>query len=338
MGQYPEALEWFQRALNDPGVDTEDGALGPIYSNLGVLYYRLGEYDNAERYGLLGYDHSMRANAIRSAVPSLMNLSNVLCALGRWDEAVERCAQAAAILEESGQTELLSAVDVGLADALLQQNEPDLAKEVIARMKTAHIPMIDIEFRRLIVLGRHSMMTDAPDDAHQRFTAALELAESKVLHHEQADAHQALMELAELKNDLKGYIHHNKRQQEIRESIAGKQASIRVAMVSKEKEIAAERQEAERHKALLYGALPAEIADRMIRGEDVSGDKHENAAVLFLDVVGFTTHSSSMDPHDTTTLLAEIFERFDEICKQHSVTKVKTIGDSFMAVGFEGRR
>ena len=43
-----------------------------------------------------------------------------------------------------------------------------------------------------------------------------------------------------------------------------------------------------------------------------------------------------MDPHDTTTLLAEIFERFDEICKQHRVTKVKTIGDSYMAVGFEG--
>jgi class 3 adenylate cyclase len=62
----------------------------------------------------------------------------------------------------------------------------------------------------------------------------------------------------------------------------------------------------------------------------VSGDRFEHAAVLFADVVGFTTHSSSMDPTDVVALLEHMFSAFDAICDQHGVTKVKTIGDAYM--------
>ena len=119
----------------------------------------------------------------------------------------------------------------------------------------------------------------------------------------------------------------------MKNSMANK-PTLRIAMQEKEREIELERKEREKERAVLYSTLPPEIADRVIRGEDVSGDKHEHAAVLFLDVVGFTTHSSALDPQVTTRLLAEIFRRFDEICTEHNVTKIKTIGDSYMAVGF----
>ena len=131
-------------------------------------------------------------------------------------------------------------------------------------------------------------------------------------------------------------MEHNNEFTRITEEVRGTEATQKMAMMEAERRVQEERLKNEKERAILYSTLPDHVADRLIKGEDVSGDKHDNACVLFLDVVGFTTHTSSMDPHDTTTLLAEIFERFDEICKQHSVTKVKTIGDSYMAVGFEG--
>ena len=68
-----------------------------------------------------------------------------------------------------------------------------------------------------------------------------------------------------------------------------------------------ERREREKERAILYSTLPDHVADRLIRGEDVSGDHHGNAAVLFLDVAGFTTNSHDLPPSEVTALLAEVF-------------------------------
>ncbi|MBK6761707.1 MAG: hypothetical protein IPG73_13605 [Ignavibacteria bacterium] len=69
------------------------------------------------------------------------------------------------------------------------------------------------------------------------------------------------------------------------------------------------------------------------RGETVN-DSFDNASVLFLDVVGFTTHSSELEAGEVVSLLQNIFTTFDAICAKHDVMKIKTIGDSYMAVAF----
>jgi class 3 adenylate cyclase len=70
----------------------------------------------------------------------------------------------------------------------------------------------------------------------------------------------------------------------------------------------------------------------MLRGEDVSGDHFENASVLFLDIVGFTTISDRIPPGHVVHLLKAIFRVCDDVCKTHGLTKIKTIGDSYLAV------
>ena len=177
---------------------------------------------------------------------------------------------------------------------------------------------------------------DDVDKAKQVITAWLE---HKIDSEEQAaqmDAHKLLMDIAKRTGAFEDYIAHNEQYQSLKDKVFGAETARKVALREKHEEIAAERAIRERERALLYGALPREVADRLIRGEDVSGDHYDDAAVLFMDIAGFTTHSSSLAPHVTTQLLARIFERFDEICASHGVTKIKTIGDSYMAVSFEG--
>ncbi|MEL6476973.1 MAG: adenylate/guanylate cyclase domain-containing protein [Pseudomonadota bacterium] len=91
--------------------------------------------------------------------------------------------------------------------------------------------------------------------------------------------------------------------------------------------------EKEAYERLLKNVLPPVIATRMQEGERLIADSHEDACVLFADIVGFTAMSERMSPRDLVDLLNEIFTRFDEITDAFDLEKIKTIGDCYMVAG-----
>ena len=60
---------------------------------------------------------------------------------------------------------------------------------------------------------------------------------------------------------------------------------------------------------------------------------YSSVSILFTDFVGFTTISEEIDPGELIESLDEFFSTFDQIVAKHDLRKVKTIGDSYMAVG-----
>lgn len=90
--------------------------------------------------------------------------------------------------------------------------------------------------------------------------------------------------------------------------------------------------EQQKSEALLLNILPGAIADRLKRGESIIADNFPEVSVLFADLVGFTRLSARISPEDLVTLLNEIFSAFDRLAEKHGVEKIKTIGDSYMAV------
>lgn len=83
--------------------------------------------------------------------------------------------------------------------------------------------------------------------------------------------------------------------------------------------------------ALLESALPAVIAERLRRNEQVS-DAHEHVAIVFADIVGFTRISKALGSKGTVDMLNAFFARADHGCALFGMEKVKTIGDCYMAV------
>ncbi|MDP3676580.1 MAG: adenylate/guanylate cyclase domain-containing protein [Novosphingobium sp.] len=83
--------------------------------------------------------------------------------------------------------------------------------------------------------------------------------------------------------------------------------------------------------ALLESALPAAIAERLRRNEQVS-DAHEHVAIVFADIVGFTRISKALGSKGTVDMLNAFFARADHGCALFGMEKVKTIGDCYMAV------
>lgn len=87
----------------------------------------------------------------------------------------------------------------------------------------------------------------------------------------------------------------------------------------------------ERADALLTNVFPHEVALALKRGER-SIAQHAEVGVLFADVVGFTRLSSRLLPSHLLEVLEEVFGRFDDLAQQHGVTKLKTVGDAYLAV------
>ena len=59
---------------------------------------------------------------------------------------------------------------------------------------------------------------------------------------------------------------------------------------------------------------------------------YSSATVLFTDFVGFTKLTETLEPGELLETIDEFFNGFDKICSNHNLIKVKTIGDSYMAV------
>jgi class 3 adenylate cyclase len=87
-----------------------------------------------------------------------------------------------------------------------------------------------------------------------------------------------------------------------------------------------------RSDELLLNILPRPVADRLKRGEREIADGLSDVTVLFADIAGFTRFAATHPPTEVVHLLNRIFSRFDALCIQHGVEKLKTIGDGYMAV------
>ena len=92
------------------------------------------------------------------------------------------------------------------------------------------------------------------------------------------------------------------------------------------------RQAQDRSDELLANALPASIAARMKHGEQRIAESYPQTTILFADLVGFTPWAQRTDPDRVVSVLDDLFSRFDELAAECGVEKIKTIGDSYMAV------
>jgi adenylate cyclase len=126
-------------------------------------------------------------------------------------------------------------------------------------------------------------------------------------------------------------------------NILGISAAVMIGMVSSTiRERAARRQfmseralgqSTARADELLHSILPGDIVERIQSGETDISDTLGEVSIVFADLAGFTSLSRRLSPPDLIRLLDEIFSRFDRMAQRHSMSKIYTIGDAYMAVG-----
>jgi adenylate cyclase len=110
---------------------------------------------------------------------------------------------------------------------------------------------------------------------------------------------------------------------------------IVAARIQTQIELQAERKKSE---SLLRILLPEQVISDLIETGQHTPEVHPEVSILFCDFVGFTQVTTALTPVELIEELSAIFSAFDEICEANSVTRIKTIGDAYMAVcGLNGK-
>ncbi|WP_413268491.1 adenylate/guanylate cyclase domain-containing protein [Floridanema aerugineum] len=86
------------------------------------------------------------------------------------------------------------------------------------------------------------------------------------------------------------------------------------------------------NEQLLLSIFPNSVAKRFQRGEKEIAEDVANVAVLFSDLTGFSKLSSSLSASESIAILNDLVTAFDEAADRYGIEKIKTIGDSYLAV------
>ncbi|HEY4873947.1 MAG TPA: adenylate/guanylate cyclase domain-containing protein [Puia sp.] len=97
-----------------------------------------------------------------------------------------------------------------------------------------------------------------------------------------------------------------------------------------EQEVAREREKTEQ---LLLNILPQTVAERFKNDQSFLAEGYQSVSVLFADIVGFTSFSEKVSPHELVKFLNDVFSKFDTLTETLGLEKIKTIGDAYMVAG-----
>ncbi len=333
-GDYPAALEHFHRVLALYEETGDRSGAATAMSNIGNVYSSIGDLPSA-------LDHFQRALSLRevlgdrSGVASATgNIGNVLKDSGEYPAALQHYHNALALSEEVGDRNGAAYIKSNIIGTYFAMGSDAEAQAALLDMDSMHIDQPMVRIARELLRGMLQERGGDVDGAMATLQRALTEAKEYGLRSQMAETHKALRDLALKRNDLAAYVEHNNEYTRITEEINGKDTATKLAMQTKQREIDAKDRETQKQLAVLHSTLPKEIAERVARGEVVN-DHYDNASVIFLDIVGFTELSSSMSSQEVITLLDDVFTQCDAICAKHGVTKIKTIGDSYMCVSFD---
>ena len=89
--------------------------------------------------------------------------------------------------------------------------------------------------------------------------------------------------------------------------------------------------ERQRNEELVLNMLPPAAVQR-IRDGRVVANSYADASVVFVDMVGFSTLAKRISPGHLVELLNSFFNHADACAASCGVEKVKTVGDSYLAI------
>jgi class 3 adenylate cyclase len=94
----------------------------------------------------------------------------------------------------------------------------------------------------------------------------------------------------------------------------------------------------EKSQAALFAAIPRHVVDRIARNERPIAEPFVEALVVLADLAAFNTLARRIGPKETVRVLDDVFTAFDELGDKYKFARVRTVGDSYMAVGgaYEG--
>jgi CheY-like chemotaxis protein len=91
------------------------------------------------------------------------------------------------------------------------------------------------------------------------------------------------------------------------------------------------REERQRTDRILKGYLPEALANEIIQNGFSRPRKYKDVSIMFIDLVDYTSSTNTFSAKLLFEELNDIYCAFDRLIKRHNGTKIKTIGDAYLA-------
>lgn len=336
IGNFPQSLESYYTALEHAHAIGDKRSTATILDGIGSTLSDIGDHHQALEKFNQALDAFTEIGQVARTATVIHHISLVNYRMQNFEEAYENACRARSITQSIGGNANVAIYTGTIVSSLIAMDRNDEATAELRNQGTMEMVSRTSCVEHLINRAELARRNELVEMAQQDLVDALPIAKAHGLPMIESDVHRALCDLAQQRGDFALYINHSNEQRRINDEIHGRQAIQRLATLEVERKAEAERRDREKERQLLYGALPQNVVERLVRGEKVTGDHFADASVLIADVVGFTSHSADMHPNDVVLLLEQLFAELDSVCDEYSITKVKTIGDAYLC--FKGDR
>ncbi|MES2765297.1 MAG: adenylate/guanylate cyclase domain-containing protein [Bacteroidota bacterium] len=337
MGDYSKALDYELRSLIIHERNGTKEGIAVSLGNIGLIYENIGDNEKALEYGLRSAEIEEKMGNKDGEAASLCNIGNVYKATGDNAKALEYYMKALLINEVTGnkQYEAICLMNTGSVYSTMGDYEKALEYLMKALAK---YDVINDKYNKVLTLlhvGYLYLQKDFsennPAKAIEFFKTALAIAEEINAQHRVFEAHSNLADAYAQLGDMAKAYEHFKKFHETEKAIFNEEANKKYQQLEYQKDISLMQQEQKLTNNLLNKIFPSSVVDRLRNGESPLADYYENTTVLFLDLVEFTSLSSKIPARHLLFLLNSIFSACDAVIAAHSMEKIKTIGDAYMA-------
>ncbi|MBC8124547.1 MAG: tetratricopeptide repeat protein [Candidatus Kapabacteria bacterium] len=333
IADYPKAVEHFQKAqaiIEDVG---EKSGLARVLSNLAGIYSDMHDYARSLEYNKRALAINEKTKDASTHARIVGEVASALHSLDKHESALEFIEKAMNESMKLGLTSLhcgQSLVRATILYKLGRVDEAQSAAELCLNESTRLGDLTDT-IQACITIGLCHDARGERVEARALYERALADSHSCGVRYIESTILATLSKLLE-QSEPRTALEYYRQSVAIDKQILGEQQQRQLAMLDMEQKLSEEHKLHEQHRELLLQLMPDATVVRILNGEKIIADTYENASVMFLDIVGFTSLASQAPASHLVHLLNAVFERCDAVCDQFDLSKIKTIGDSYLAI------
>ncbi len=345
LGDFSKAIELYQQSLElDASIDNRMG-LAMTNGNIGVVYLALENYTEAQRFILAALDANQAFENHRAVADNLGNLGIIAGHQDDYELAIDYCHRASEEFEKLGDHNRSAGIVGNIGTVYFEVK--DYPKALEHFKQSLHISeqlgdrnIAGQQLENLAKLYMTSEYEDADEVlAEQYLKQAIELHEQFGSKHTLISSHITLAMLYKDQLRWEEYSRHYEEGHRLELEVRNEELERQTQQLNFRRQLEdAERDRQIRlarfqaQEKILHNILPTLVAERMVAGETTIADDYDNVTVFFCDIVDFTPLSQSVSASELVSFLNSLFTQFDQRARMHGLEKIKTIGDSYMAV------
>jgi len=308
--KYTKALEIFNEALEMANEQNNQELIGGIYANMGAGYLNLQQDEQAIHYLQLSLNIYEKLLDQASVATVLANLADIYTRQRLYNKAMDNLSRSTKIAESINLRNQEKKNYLAYSEIYTSMGNYSEALNYYKK----YVAIKDTLYSEEI----HKQITDF----EIRYEVEKKDIEINLL--KQKDVIQALT---------------IKKQKIFRNSLIGGLAllSLLISVIlwslqQKRRHAKVIANEMAKSDKLLLNILPLEIANDLKETGQTNPRLYKDVTVCFTDMVGFTEQSVKLEPKLLIDELNTIFTAFDNIVEKNNCERIKTIGDSYLAV------